>query len=152
MQLVPLWSESSRTYHLCWTYTDISWKDICRWELVSSCGCTPIKKFPGALYLLQKICEGTFKYCSTSLHVDLCQAKVLMDRRSDITFKHLKQALTSAPILTYPQTDKQFLLDTDASNESVRVVFSQETNGQVNSLSSPTRETVSQNRRKLLYH
>ncbi|GFY19661.1 retrovirus-related Pol polyprotein from transposon 297 [Trichonephila clavipes] len=38
--------------------------------------------------------------------------------------------LTSSPILIYPQPDKPFILDTDASNESVGAVLSQEIDGQ----------------------
>ncbi|GFU26230.1 retrovirus-related Pol polyprotein from transposon 297 [Trichonephila clavipes] len=41
----------------------------------------------------------------------------------------LKEALTSSPILIYPQPDKPFILDTDASNESVGAVLSQEIDG-----------------------
>ncbi|GBL98487.1 Retrovirus-related Pol polyprotein from transposon 297 [Araneus ventricosus] len=41
------------------------------------------------------------------------------------SFNSLKQALTSSPILTYPQTDKDFILDTDASNEGIGAVLSQ---------------------------
>ncbi|GBN02469.1 Retrovirus-related Pol polyprotein from transposon 297 [Araneus ventricosus] len=37
----------------------------------------------------------------------------------------LKQALTSAPILTYSRIDKDFILDTDASNEGIGAVLSQ---------------------------
>ncbi|GFX60894.1 retrovirus-related Pol polyprotein from transposon 17.6 [Trichonephila clavipes] len=44
--------------------------------------------------------------------------------------KVLKEALTSSPILIYPQPDKPFILDTDASNESVGAVLSQEIDGQ----------------------
>ncbi|GBN42631.1 Transposon Ty3-I Gag-Pol polyprotein [Araneus ventricosus] len=43
------------------------------------------------------------------------------------SFNSLKQALTSSPILTYPRTDKDFILDTDASNEGIGVVLSQNT-------------------------
>ncbi|GBN71653.1 Retrovirus-related Pol polyprotein from transposon 297 [Araneus ventricosus] len=42
------------------------------------------------------------------------------------SFNNLKQALTSSPILTYPQTDKDFILDTDASNEGIGAVLSQD--------------------------
>ncbi|GFU45007.1 retrovirus-related Pol polyprotein from transposon 412 [Trichonephila clavipes] len=38
--------------------------------------------------------------------------------------------LTSSPILIYPQPDKPFILDTDASNEIVGAVLSQEIDGQ----------------------
>ncbi|GBM21343.1 Retrovirus-related Pol polyprotein from transposon 412 [Araneus ventricosus] len=41
------------------------------------------------------------------------------------SFNSLKQALTSAPILTYPRIDKDVILDTDASNEGIGAVLSQ---------------------------
>ncbi|GBN15820.1 Retrovirus-related Pol polyprotein from transposon 297 [Araneus ventricosus] len=41
------------------------------------------------------------------------------------SFNSLKEALTSAPILTYPRIDKDFILDTDASNEGIGGVLSQ---------------------------
>ncbi|GBM66543.1 Retrovirus-related Pol polyprotein from transposon 297 [Araneus ventricosus] len=43
------------------------------------------------------------------------------------SFNSLKQALTSSPILTYPRTDKDFILNTDASNEGIGAVLSQNT-------------------------
>ncbi|GFR04088.1 retrovirus-related Pol polyprotein from transposon 17.6 [Trichonephila clavata] len=45
-------------------------------------------------------------------------------------FKKLKDALTSTPILAYPEDGKQFILDTDASHESIGAVLSQEIDGQ----------------------
>ncbi|GFU94882.1 retrovirus-related Pol polyprotein from transposon 17.6 [Trichonephila clavipes] len=42
----------------------------------------------------------------------------------------LKDALTSAPILAYPEIGKQFILDTDTSHESNGAVLSQEIDGQ----------------------
>ncbi|GFX19508.1 retrovirus-related Pol polyprotein from transposon 412 [Trichonephila clavipes] len=39
-------------------------------------------------------------------------------------FNKLKDALTSAPILAYPKIGKQFILDTDASHESIGAVLS----------------------------
>ncbi|GBM09386.1 Retrovirus-related Pol polyprotein from transposon 297 [Araneus ventricosus] len=41
------------------------------------------------------------------------------------SFNSLKQALTSSSILTYPRTDEDFILDTDASNEGIGAVLSQ---------------------------
>ncbi|GBN46382.1 Retrovirus-related Pol polyprotein from transposon 412 [Araneus ventricosus] len=41
------------------------------------------------------------------------------------SFNSLKQALTSSPILTYLRTDKDFILDADASNEGIGAVLSQ---------------------------
>ena len=41
------------------------------------------------------------------------------------SFQQLKDALVSAPVLTYPRTTEPFLLDTDASNVGVGAVLSQ---------------------------
>lgn len=40
-------------------------------------------------------------------------------------FEHLKRSLTTAPILVFPITSGQFVLDTDASNQSSGAVLSQ---------------------------
>ncbi|GBM92433.1 Retrovirus-related Pol polyprotein from transposon 297 [Araneus ventricosus] len=41
------------------------------------------------------------------------------------SFNSLKQALITSPVLIYPRTDKEFILDTDASNERIGAVLSQ---------------------------
>ncbi|GFW57300.1 retrovirus-related Pol polyprotein from transposon 17.6 [Trichonephila clavipes] len=46
------------------------------------------------------------------------------------SFNKLKDALTSAPILAYPEIGKQFILDTDASHESIGAALSQDIDGQ----------------------
>ncbi|GFS93394.1 retrovirus-related Pol polyprotein from transposon 412 [Trichonephila clavipes] len=45
-------------------------------------------------------------------------------------FNKLKDALIPAPVLAYPEIKKQFILDTDASHESIGAVLSQEIDGQ----------------------
>ena len=40
-------------------------------------------------------------------------------------FDDLKQCLTTAPILAFPNYNKSFILDTDASNTGIRAVLSQ---------------------------
>ncbi|GFW41170.1 retrovirus-related Pol polyprotein from transposon 412 [Trichonephila clavipes] len=45
-------------------------------------------------------------------------------------FNKLKDALTSALILTYPEIEKKFIMDTYASHESIGAVLSQEIDGQ----------------------
>jgi len=40
-------------------------------------------------------------------------------------FNHLKQRLTEAPILAYPDPAKEYILDIDTSDHSVRAVLSQ---------------------------
>ncbi|GBN30382.1 Retrovirus-related Pol polyprotein from transposon 297, partial [Araneus ventricosus] len=41
------------------------------------------------------------------------------------SFNSLKQAMITSPVLIYPRTDKEFILDTDASNEGTGVLLSQ---------------------------
>ena len=44
-------------------------------------------------------------------------------------FKELKQRLASSPVLAYPRQTGTFILDTDASDTSIRAVLSQEQEG-----------------------
>ncbi len=44
-------------------------------------------------------------------------------------FEQLKARLISAPVLAYPDPTRPFILDTDASNEGIGAVLSQEDNG-----------------------
>lgn len=44
-------------------------------------------------------------------------------------FERLKQAMTSPPVLTYPQHGQEFILDTDASNVAVGAILSHEIDG-----------------------
>ena len=48
---------------------------------------------------------------------------------SQKAFDTLKTSLTSAPILAYPEPEGKFILDTDASGDSVGAVLSQEQDG-----------------------
>ncbi|KAF8791291.1 Transposon Ty3-G Gag-Pol polyprotein like [Argiope bruennichi] len=48
----------------------------------------------------------------------------------DNDFYKLKDTLTSAPVLAYPEIGKQFILVTDASHECIGAVLSQEIEGQ----------------------
>ncbi|GFQ93901.1 retrovirus-related Pol polyprotein from transposon 17.6 [Trichonephila clavata] len=56
--------------------------------------------------------------------------KFIWTNECNNAFNKLKDALTSAPILAYPETGKQFILDTDASCESIGAVLSEEIDGQ----------------------
>ncbi|KAF8790657.1 Retrovirus-related Pol polyprotein like [Argiope bruennichi] len=56
--------------------------------------------------------------------------KFIWAHECDNAFNKLKDALTSAPVLAYPEIGKQFILDTDVSLESIGAVLSQEIDGQ----------------------
>ena len=45
------------------------------------------------------------------------------------TFLHLKESITQAPILHYPDSNKRYIVHTDASDDACGVQISQEHNG-----------------------
>ena len=59
------------------------------------------------------------------------QIGVLWTGECQNSFDHLKSLLTSAPVLAYPDYDKPFILETDASNDGLGAVLSQEQDGRV---------------------
>ncbi|KAG8176258.1 hypothetical protein JTE90_021355 [Oedothorax gibbosus] len=58
------------------------------------------------------------------------QQKFTWTPECDEAFEHLKSALKSASILAYPEHDKMFILDTDASKEGTETVLAQEVDGE----------------------
>lgn len=70
-----------------------------------------VRKFSEIARPLHKLTEANRKFEWT----DECQ----------VSFDTLKQALTNAPILSFPTPDEKFILDTDASNEGLGAVLSQ---------------------------
>ncbi|GBO22347.1 Retrovirus-related Pol polyprotein from transposon 297 [Araneus ventricosus] len=68
----------------------------------------------------------TFSTIARSLHkVTKAKSNFNWTDECEKSFNCLKQALSSAPILTYARIDKDFILDTDASNEGIGAVLSQ---------------------------
>ena len=62
-------------------------------------------------------------------------------------FHELKQRLTTAPILIYPDFSRPFILDTDASNDGIGAVLSQEYDGGKHVVAYASR-TLSKSERK----
>ena len=52
------------------------------------------------------------------------QTKFVWEKKHQGSFNDLKRVLTSPPILVFPETEEEFILDTDASNERIGVVLS----------------------------
>lgn len=48
-----------------------------------------------------------------------------MDQEANGTFVGVKHALTEIPLLSYPNPDDAFILDTDAGNHTIGAVLSQ---------------------------
>lgn len=52
------------------------------------------------------------------------------DEECDLAFNKRKQCITGPDFMVFPMRDQEFMLDTGASNYSIRVVLSQIQNGQ----------------------
>ncbi|GFT49814.1 retrovirus-related Pol polyprotein from transposon 412 [Trichonephila clavipes] len=89
-----------------------------------------LRSFLGLCTYYRKFVKG-FSNIARPLHkLTESKQKFQWTKECEDSFLQLKEALTSSPILIYPQPDKSFILDTDASNESVGAVLSQEIDGQ----------------------
>ncbi|GFU88767.1 retrovirus-related Pol polyprotein from transposon 412 [Trichonephila clavipes] len=89
-----------------------------------------LRSFLGLCTYYQKFVKG-FSNIARPLHkLTESKQKFQWTKECEDSFLQLKEALTSSPILIYPQPDKPFILHTDASNESVGAVLSQEIDGQ----------------------
>ncbi|GFW60461.1 retrovirus-related Pol polyprotein from transposon 297 [Trichonephila clavipes] len=88
-----------------------------------------LRSFLGLCTYYRKFVKG-FSNIARPLHkLTESKQKFQWTKECEDSFLQLKEALTSSPILIYPQPDKPFILDTDASNESVGAVLSQEIDG-----------------------
>ncbi|GFW70250.1 hypothetical protein TNCV_3337681 [Trichonephila clavipes] len=88
-----------------------------------------LRSFLGLCTYYRKFVRG-FSNIARPLHkLTESKQKFQWTKECEDSFLQLKEALTSSPILIYPQPDKPFILDTDASNESVGAVLSQEIDG-----------------------
>ncbi|GBM42712.1 Retrovirus-related Pol polyprotein from transposon 297 [Araneus ventricosus] len=74
---------------------------------------------------LLKEFQNLFLTCDADVgRCNMTQHRINTDE-CEKSFNSLKQALTSTPILTYPRIDKDFILDTAASNEGIGALLSQ---------------------------
>ncbi|GBM96356.1 Retrovirus-related Pol polyprotein from transposon 297 [Araneus ventricosus] len=88
-----------------------------------------LKSFLGLCAYYRRFVKG-FSVIARPLHrLTENKQKFLWSEECEKAFNNLKEVLISAPILSYPDSEKQFILDTDASNESVEAMLSQEIDG-----------------------
>ncbi|GFW81995.1 retrovirus-related Pol polyprotein from transposon 297 [Trichonephila clavipes] len=79
-----------------------------------------LRSFLGLCTYYHKFVKG-FSNIARPLHkLTESKQKFQWTKECEDSFLQLKEALTSSPILIYPQPDKPFILDTDASNEECR--------------------------------
>ncbi|GFT79780.1 retrovirus-related Pol polyprotein from transposon opus [Nephila pilipes] len=85
-----------------------------------------LQSFLGLCTYYRKFVKG-FSSVARPLHkLTEDKQKFLWTDECEESFRQLKEALTSSPLLAYPQPDKLFILDTDAIKESAGAVLSQE--------------------------
>ncbi|GFU43382.1 retrovirus-related Pol polyprotein from transposon 412 [Trichonephila clavipes] len=118
------------THHLCRRCSYGPRKSVRRKELKRPENLRELRSFLGLCTYYRKFVKG-FSNIARPLHkLTESKQKFQWTKECEDSFLQLKEALTSSPILIYPQPDKPFILDTDASNESVGAVLSQEIDGQ----------------------
>ena len=67
---------------------------------------------------------GIRKDIAHPLHQYTTTSPFSWEPKADVAFKKLTQALTEAPVLTYPHSIASFILDTDASGTGIAGVLS----------------------------
>ena len=87
--------------------------------------CYQCRSFLGLTSYYRRYCLG-FAEIAKPLH-RLCQkgAASKLTPECQVTFDGLKKYLTNSPVLGYPLSGQNFILDTDASQYSVGAVLSQ---------------------------
>ncbi|GFX23935.1 retrovirus-related Pol polyprotein from transposon 412 [Trichonephila clavipes] len=130
MQVLPERSQLSGTHHLCrrYSYGPRKMSAVKNWKRPENL--RELRSFLGLCTYYRKFVKG-FSNIARPLHkLTESKQKFQWTKECEDSFLQLKEALTSSPILIYPQPDKPFILDTDASNESVGAVLSQEIDDQ----------------------
>ena len=88
-------------------------------------GVTEVKRFLGLCSYYRRFIRG-FADIAHPLHQCVEQTHPFVwTSEANEAFVNLKRALTEAPLLSYPNPDDAFILDTDASNHAVGAVLSQ---------------------------
>ncbi|GFW45980.1 retrovirus-related Pol polyprotein from transposon 297 [Trichonephila clavipes] len=117
MQVLPERSQLSGTHHLCRRCSYRPRKSVRRKELKRPENLRELRSFLGLCTYYRKFVKG-FSNIARPLHkLTESKQKFQWTKECEDSFLQLKEALTSSPILIYPQPDKPFILDTDASNE-----------------------------------
>jgi hypothetical protein len=89
-----------------------------------------LRSFLGLCSYYRRFVKG-FSNLARPLHrLTEANQKFMWSDECERSFNELKEVLTSTPILAYPEPDKEFILDTDASFGCVGAVLSQECDGQ----------------------
>lgn len=88
-----------------------------------------VRSFLGLCSYYRKFVKGFAEIARPISALVKKEAKFVWTSQCQEAFEKLKYNLTHAPVLAYPRVEGQFILDTDASRDSVGAVLSQEQDG-----------------------
>ena len=90
---------------------------------------TEVRSFLGLCGYYKRVIEG-YAEIAKPLHIMAEKARpFIWTEECQHAFEKLKTQLTDAPILIYPDFEKEFIPDTDTSGSSIGAVLSQKKNG-----------------------
>ena len=88
-----------------------------------------VRAFLGLVRYYRKFIKGFAKIAKPLTLLTRQQVKFEWTSVHHTAFLHLKEAIVQAPILCYPDTDKKYIVYTDASDDACRAQLSQDHNG-----------------------
>ena len=88
-----------------------------------------LRGFIGLFSYYRRYIKDFSKIASPLIELTKKNVKFSWDERCESAFQTLKNALINPPILVYPDVNKQFILQTDASNKAIGAVLLQEHDG-----------------------
>ena len=103
-------------------------QDLQEWPRPKSV--TDVNAFLGFCAYYRRYVEGFAEVAAPLYRLKEKKRSFVWTTDCEEAFQRLKELLTSAPILAYPDIDLPFVLDTDASNEGIGAVLSQVKDGQ----------------------
>ena len=99
-------------------------------EWLTPTSISSLRSFLGLCSYYRRFVRG-FSTIASPLHCLTEKGKVFVwMQECDVAFQRLKQALSQAPVLTYPTSEDTFVVDTDASNSGIGAVLSQVQDGE----------------------
>ena len=88
-----------------------------------------VRAFLGLVGYYRKSIKGFAKIANPLTLLTRQQVKFYWTQEHHTAFPHLKEAIVEAPILHYPNLNNNYIVYTDASNDTCRAQLSQEHNG-----------------------
>ena len=106
-----------------------------------------LRRFLGLASYYRRFVKGFAQIASPLHHLTQAGRRWLWTEECDRAFLRLKQELASTPILVFPDFEKKFILDVDASGEGLGAVLSQSLDGSEHVIAYASR-TLSKTERK----